>query len=176
MPIDMSAAKAPPRKAAATRSPRQITVAEAPSQNTRRAKGLTELGQLAQGVLLLTGQYADAAAVGMHFPPLAQELANVADGSDVVAKPIDFMIEVGPYGALIAAAIPLVLQVAANHKWVNPKMLLGQGVVAPEVLEAQMQAEMTKKLAEAARAQQVAIREAQQAQREYEEMVNGSAE
>jgi hypothetical protein len=139
--------------------------------NQRRFQGLLDIAQLGQGICLLTGQYADAAAIGQHFAPVAKELANIADGSDAVAKPIDFLIEVGPYGALIAAALPLVMQFAANHRLVNPTMLLGQGVVPPEVLEAQMKAQVMQMQAKAMADQERAMREAQAAQKEYESLM-----
>ena len=144
---------------------------ETQSLTERRAEGLNGLAQLFQGVCLMTGQYADAAAIGQHFPPVAMELAKVADTSDVVAKPIDFLIEIGPYGALIAAAMPLALQLMANHKMIDASRLGGQGVVPPEVLEAQMKAQVARMQAEAMQAQQMAIREAREAQRAFEAMM-----
>lgn len=170
MPIDMSlAAKAPPRKAASRGS--KVTPVETQSLNERRTKGLIELAQLGQGIALMFGQYADAAAIGRYFPPVATELSNVADTSDIVARPIDFLIEVGPYGALIAAAMPLAMQIMANHRVIDASKLAGQGVVPPEVLEAQMQAEMARMQADALKKQQQAINEARAAQAEYERMM-----
>ena len=174
MPIDFSqAAKAPPRKTTTTgRATNRPTVqVDVRSINQKRADGLLGLAQLGQGVALMMGQYADAAAIGQHFGPLAKELANVADDSEIIAKPIDIIIEVGPYGALIAAAMPLVMQIMANHKMLDATRLAGQGVVPPEVLEAQMKARVAKMQADAMREQQQAIREAQQAQQEYERMM-----
>jgi hypothetical protein len=175
MPIDMSlAAKAPPRKTSnrvGTPASRQPVQSEAQSINSKRSQGLNGLAQLGQGIALMMGQYADAAAIGMHFPPIAAELANVADGSEMIAKPIDLIIEVGPYGALIAAGMPLVMQIMANHKMLDARKLHGQGVVPPEVLEAQMTAQMAKMQAQAMKEQQLAMREAQAAKAEYEEMM-----
>ena len=181
MPIDMSAAtKAPPRRRGpnVNMSAKQTAVqVETLSQTEKRAKGLMEIGQLGQGVLLMIGQYADAAAIGQHFAPVAKELANIADSSELVAKPIDFLIEVGPYGALIAAGLPLVMQIMANHRMLNADMLVTQGVVPPQLLEAQMKAQVATIATEAMKAQQLAMKEAQAAQAEFEAMVaaqNGS--
>jgi hypothetical protein len=173
MPIDMSAAKAPPRKRAAnTSNAKQNTLSvETMSQTERRAKGLMELAQLGQGICLMAGLYADAAAIGQHFPPVAGELANVADSSDMIAKPIDFIIEVGPYGALIAAGMPLVMQILANHRVLKADMLLSQGVVPPELLEEQMKAQVARMQLEARKQQQQAMYEAQQAQKEFDAMM-----
>jgi hypothetical protein len=122
----------------------------------------------------MTGLYADAAAIGQHFPPVAKELANIADGSEFLAKPIDLLIEVGPYGALVAAAMPLALQIMANHGIVDASRMMGQGVVPPEVLEAQMKAEMARMQADALRQQQEAIEEAQASQRAYETLLQNA--
>jgi hypothetical protein len=129
------------------------------------------LAQLGQGLCLLTGQYADAATVGRHWPNVAPELASIADEHDWLAKPIDILIEVGPFGALIAALVPFGLQIAANHGWVNADSLMSQGVVPPQVLEAQMKADVSRMQAEAMREQARAMREAQAAQAEYESMM-----
>src|ERR1700760_1659719 len=120
----MSAAKAPPRRATSAKT----RVGKATEQDTRtvtqkRAEGLMDLAQLGQGICLLMGQYADAAAIGTLFSPVASELANVTENHEILAKPIYFMIEVGPYGALIAASMPFVMQIAANHKLINAGML-----------------------------------------------------
>lgn len=173
MPIDMSAAvKAPARKAASPRT-RAASVPE-PQQESQaqiRTRGLMGIGQLAQGLCVMTGLYADGAAIGQHFPGLATELANAADHSEVIAKPIDFLIEIGPYGALLAAAMPLVLQVMANHRMIDATRMFGQGIVPPEVLDAQMKAQVAKMQSEAMRAQQEALRDAREAQAQFEKLI-----
>ena len=172
VPIDMSAAKAPPRKTVGTRRTTPVeSRVDTRSVTEKRNEGLLGLAQLGQGILLMVGQYADAAAIGQHFPPVAQELAKVAETSDFIAKPIDFLIEVGPYGGLIAALFPLGLQIAANHGLVDASRLIGQGVVPPDVLEAQMKAQVAKMQADAMRAQQEALLEARKAQEEYEKVM-----
>jgi hypothetical protein len=167
MPIDVSAVKAPPRKSTGTRTPTKATV-ETKSPNERRVEGLLGLAQLGQGFCLITQQWADAAAIGKHFPPVAVELANIADGNEFIAKPIDFLIEVGPYGALVTAAMPLVMQILANHKIIDASKLINQGVVPPEVLEAQMKAQVAKMQADAMREQAQAMAEAEAAQAQYQ--------
>ena len=123
-----------------------------------------------QATTLMTGLNADAAAIGMFFPSIATELAGVAETSEMVAKPIDFLIEIGPYGGLIAAVMPFALQIAANHRMLDASRLASQGVVPPEVLEAQMQAKVARLQADALREQQAAVQEAQAAMRDFEAM------
>lgn len=170
MPISNPSVKAPPRKAGSRPAPARAIV-ETKSPNQKRVEGLLGLAQLGQGVCLMTQQWADAAAIGQHFPPVAVELANICDANEMVAKPIDFLIEIGPYGALVTAAMPLVLQILANHKVIDANKMLGQGVVPPQVLEAQMKAQVARMQADAMREQQQAIAEAEAAQKQYEEFM-----
>jgi hypothetical protein len=178
MPIDMSAAhtiKPPPRKAIGTTRKNQQLVTTDSSQRDRRAEGLDGIAQLAQGVLVMARQYADAAAIGKHLPPVNVELANLAEHYESIAKPIDVIIQVGPFGALIAAGMPLVMQLLANHKIVDAGTGIG-GVVPPEVLEAQMRADMARMQAQAMIEQQRAIQDAQKAQEQYEDLIRQSQE
>jgi hypothetical protein len=173
MPIDMSAAvRAPQRKTTGSKAtPTPVRVADFKTPTERRSEGLNGLGQLAQGVCLMFGLYADAATLGMHFPPVAKELANIAETNETIAKPIDFLIEIGPYGALIQAAAPLVMQMLANHRLIRADAMLGSDIVPPEVLEAQMKAQIMRVQAQAMRDQQAAMADAQAAQREMAEML-----
>lgn len=169
----MSAAVKPPQRKA-TGSKASVAPAKLVDYKTvaeKRTEGLNGLGQLAQGLCLMMGQYADAATFGMHWSPIASEVARIADSNDTVAKPVDFLIEIGPYGALVQAAMPFVMQILANHKVIKVDAMLGSGVVAPEVLDAQMKAQVMRAQAAAMREQQMALAEAQQAQREMEEML-----
>lgn len=174
MPIDMSAAVKPPaRKTSTSRATSSSTKAliDVKTPSERRVEGLNGLGQLAQGLCLMMGQYADAAAIGQHFSPIATELASVAEENETVAKPIDFLISVGPYGALIQACIPFAMQLLANHRLIKADAMIGSSVVPPEVLEAQMKAQVMRMQAEAMRDQQKALAEAQAAQREMENLM-----
>jgi hypothetical protein len=170
-----SAAKAPPRKTAARPAPTKAVAAASTtppvSDYERRRDGLVGLGSLGQGLCLLTGQYADAAAIGRYWQPVASELATVAGQYESIAKPVDILIQVGPFAALLTAVMPLAMQIAANHRMVDASRLYGQGVVSPEVLEAQMKAEMAQMQAEAMMAQKRAMMEAQAAQAQFERMM-----
>jgi hypothetical protein len=177
MAIDMSAAKAPPKrtpakKAAATPPPppAQETAGKS-ALNQNRLEGLLGLAQLGQGICLMSGLHADAMTIGKFFPPVAAEIANIADDNDAVAQPLDFIIKIGPYGALIAAAMPFVMQILANHGVIDATNAAGQGIVPPQVLEAQMKAEMMRMQAEAMREQQRAINEANAAAEAYAKMM-----
>lgn len=176
MPIDMSAATAPPKRR--TSNPR-AAVKNVPtpkeeqysSEVQRRSDGMNGLAQMAQGVCAVVGLYADAATIGMFFPPVATELAKVADKNEAIAKPIDFLIAVGPYGALIGAVMPFAFQVAANHGWIDASRMAAQGVVPPAVLEAQMKTQMMQMAAQAQQAQNEALIQQRSAQKEYERVM-----
>ena len=174
MPIDMSAAtvRAPQRKVTGSKpTPSPVKLADFKTPTEKRSEGLNGIGQLAQGLCLMFGQYADAATFGMHWSPVATELANVAETNETIAKPIDLLIEIGPYGALLEAVMPFAMQILANHRLIKPEMLLGSNIVPPEVLEAQMKTKIMQMQAQAMRDQQIAMAEAQAAQRDMQEMM-----
>ena len=173
--IDMSAAKAPPKRSTARKAAPEPAPAPALSLTELRNDGLLGLASLGAGVCLMLGQYADAMTVNKFFPPIAREVAKIADTNESVAKPIDFIIKVGPYGALLAALIPFSLQIMANHQIIDASRALGQGIVPPEVLEAQMKAEVARMQAEAIMAQQQAVNEANEAAAAYEKLMQSMA-
>ena len=172
MPIDMSGAvKAPPvRKASNTPAKRSVST---PGKSLKQARkeGLEGLGQLGQGLCILGGQYADAATIGKYWPPLAGEVAELAETYEVLQGPVDLLIRVGPFGSLIALGMPMVMQFLANHGVIDAKRAIGGNIVPPEVLESQMRADIARMQAEAQREQLEAIREAQSAQAEYEKVM-----
>lgn len=172
MAIDLSALKAPPSAAPVKRGPgRPRKVADStpkPSRFEERANGLMGLGQLLQGGLMLGKQYADAAAIGMHWQPVATEVARLAETLEPVAKTVDMLIQAGPYAALIQAVMPLAMQLAANHGYVPATMT---GIVPPEVLRTQMEAQMLQTQADAYRAQQEAMRAAEAAKNDLEALI-----
>lgn len=175
MPIDMSAAiKAPPARRNARNSTSQTAARiQVQTQTIReqRETGLSGVGQLGQGLCLMSKQYAQAATFGMYWAPIARELAVLAESQSVVAKAADFLITAGPYAALIQVGLPFIMQTAANYGLIDAEKAVGANIVPPKVLEAQMKADMSRIQAEALRDQQMAMQEAAKAQREYQAMV-----
>lgn len=82
---------------------------------------------------------ADGAAVEMHAPNIAQALHDLAMEQPEVAAVLDRILKVGPYGALLTAVVPLLLQLAANHGAVPAGIM---GTVPPDVLLAHYRAAM----------------------------------
>jgi hypothetical protein len=177
VPVDFSNAKAPPKRPASSGGP-------APSSRAKRSvsepgktvteirnEGLQGIGQVAQGLLLMAGQYADAGAIGTHFPPFATEIANLSDQYETVAKVVDSIIQIGPFTAILATGIPLAMQLLANHRIIDVSNALGSNVVDPQTLTAQMKAGVLRMQAEAMRDQQQAMNEAQKAAEEYRTLI-----
>ncbi len=68
---------------------------------------------------------ADAATLSEYAGPLSQALGDLAESKPEFAAVLDKVLSVGPYGALLAVAVPMVLQVLANHKLMPPVEALG---------------------------------------------------
>lgn len=176
MPLDMSAAYAPPtppppatkRRGRPPGSTNKATANAAPKMSSleMRYQGVQGIGQLIQGGLMLTKNYADAAAVGMHWDGVAKEVATLAEAEPAVARIVDLVIQAGPYAGLIAAVMPLAMQLAANHGMIPSGGM--SGVVPPEVLQSQMEARILQQQAEALRQRQEALREAEAAKNDLQ--------
>lgn len=174
MPIDMSTVTAPPKKSTANRTGSRQPVSRVPvqqSKNEIRQHGLMGLAQAGQAIAIISGNYADAATIGQYGPPLTVELANLADAYAWMAGPIDLLIQIGPFSGLLAVAIPMGLQLMANHGAVDASRLAGQGVVPPGQLEAQMKARVLQQQADAMAAQMQAAEQARRAQQRLDEMM-----
>lgn len=107
------AARAASGRAPQGPSQRRTPAAKAPRSKDYRA-GIEGIGQLAGGALFFVAP-ADAAAVMLHTPPIAAALNDLAQQDPRVAAMLDKLLAVGPYGALLAAVMPLVLQILTNH-------------------------------------------------------------
>lgn len=121
-----------PRVAAAPR-PRKATRPTAAKRNEPDYRpGIMGLLQIpAMGLSMLGRQtknpalQADGYALAMHAPGLAEALNETAKAQPSVARALDSLMKAGPYGAIIAAMVPLVMQLAANHGVMNPAPQMG---------------------------------------------------
>jgi len=174
MPIDMAPPPPPARTARKATTPRAKAVAQNPDGHKSpdasvspmfhaRRQGLAGLAQVAQMGCLAFGLKADAAAIGMHSGPLLTEVAKLAEAQPAIARWVDPLIVAGPYAALVGAAIPLIAQLAANHRM---GAMTNLGAVPPEVLEARMDAEMMRAEMEAMRERAAMMQEADATRRE----------
>ena len=91
--------------------------------------GLLQIPSMALSVLgRQTGNpalQADGYALAMHAPTLVEAINETAKAQPKFAKALDNIMKAGPYGALLAATIPLVMQLAANHKVMPPQPAMG---------------------------------------------------
>jgi hypothetical protein len=77
---------------------------------------------------------ADLVALNAMAPAIADAVDGIAQGNRRMAAALDKLAEVGPYGLLIGALTPLILQVATNHGVLPAGMM---GTVEPgDLLEA----------------------------------------
>jgi hypothetical protein len=97
------------------------------------------LFQIPAGILSIAGMRrpvfaADAAAITIHGPNIADALDKLAQERPEIAAILERVLQVGPYGVLIAAVAPLTLQILANHDALPPGAL---GTVPPAELVSQ---------------------------------------
>jgi hypothetical protein len=99
--------------------PRTRTTKTTPALTNYRDP-LLGLFQIPAGALAIAGMQkpvfaADAAAITIHAPNIAEALDQLAQERPEIAAVLDRVLQVGPYGVLIAAVAPLALQVLTNH-------------------------------------------------------------
>lgn len=119
----------------------------------RRTEGIQGLAQIGAGLCLAVGKArkseafkADAMVLAQNAEPLAQACASIAADNVAFAAAIDKITAVGPYGALIAVAVPMVTQLVRNHR---PGMTL-PGTADPKDLVARLEAATEQPEAQAA--------------------------
>jgi len=83
--------------------------------------GLSMIGRQTRNPAL----QADGMALAMHAPTLAEALNETARAQPAVGRALENIMKAGPYGAIIGAVVPLFMQLAANHKLMNPAPAMG---------------------------------------------------
>ena len=141
-----------------------------------RQEALDGVLQLAQFGCLAFGDFADAGAIGVFGPPMANEVVTLARNNSKVASKVDLLIQVGPYAGLVAAAIPFLAQLLVNHKVFKAEQLGNAGVMDPEMLETRMKTDVLHKAADARRQQMEAQEELRRLEEEMLANANGKDE
>lgn len=77
----------------------------------------------------------DGFCVASHTPPIAKAVADLAVERPEVAAALDKVLAVGPYGALIGAVLPLVVQIGHNHGLVPEPMAKAMGATPKRDIE-----------------------------------------
>lgn len=109
--------------------------------------GIMGIVQLAAAPLLVAGTrsdaaLADAAALTQYGPGIADALHDLAVERPEVAGVLDRILSAGPYGALLAAALPLAVQLATNHNLLPAAAASAMGATRPQQLAHAMRANM----------------------------------
>lgn len=140
-------ARAKARPQAAAPPPRKTSTGGA----KRRAEpdyrgGIMGLFQLTTAPLLVAGarsdaMLADAATLTTYGPGIADALHALALERPEVAAVLERLLQAGPYGALLAACVPLGVQLAANHGLLPPAVYTALGGQDPKAMVAAMRGE-----------------------------------
>jgi hypothetical protein len=133
-----------------------------------RTEGVNGIFQLAGLGCIMMGQLHDAGAISIHGPAISNEIVTLAESDARIAKGVDALLQVGPYAGLVAAVMPLVLQLLANHKVVPADKLGGAGIQMPDALEMQVKTQMQLQALEIMRQRQAVEDELQMAQQEWD--------
>lgn len=161
MALDLTGPKNAPPPSGAPRTRGSSTPAKraqlVSEKTAEREQGLVGLGQLAVVPLMFTGNMADCGAISKHWPGVAAETAKIAESNANVARVVDFVTAVGPFAGLLTAVLPLAFQILVNHKRLPMHPALAHfGVVSPETMEMQAQADALRAHAEMMRKQAAA--------------------
>jgi hypothetical protein len=152
-----------PRKAqaAADAAPRGDTGKGAPADDGKTAKRAENL----EGTLGITGAILgiaaigtgnevlslDAGAIALHAEGTAQSIAKMAEVTPFVGVVLDLLGFLNPIAAAGTAALPLILQLFANHRMAEdqelPPQLAAMGVLPPKLLKMKVRAEQEKAMA-----------------------------
>lgn len=173
MPLVNSGTTPPPRRPAPKTAPKPKASAPNPDKiRNEREEAVNGIFQLASAGLIMANQWADAGAINIHGPNVSRETVRLADKYEAVGNAIDALASVGPFTAIIGAVMPLVLQIAANHKRLPAEKLGALGIKDPRVLESEMRTEAQRQANAYAHAVANAEAELAAEQAMYDEMPN----
>lgn len=124
---------APPKKST-RRTPRPAATPTGPDYRS----SIIGLLQLPAGALTAAGMVnpilaLDGLTIAIHAPTVAEALNDLAQSNPAVAAALDYVLQVGPYGAIIAAIIPMIAQILVNHGTIPAGIM---GTLSPETLQA----------------------------------------
>lgn len=165
-----------PRASTTIPDPKMPEVEREKTKDELRQEALNGVLQITQFGCLAFGNFADAGAIGVFGPPMANEVVDLAKENSKVAHWVDLLIEVGPYAGLVAATIPFLAQLLVNHKVFKAEQFGNAGVMEPEMLETQMKTQVLHKAAEARRQQMEAQERLRKMEEEMLAHMNGGEE
>jgi hypothetical protein len=160
-PVNTPGPTPPPRGRPKVQTPK----VNAEKVQQERTEAVAGLFQIASALCIATGQLADAAAINMHGEAVSRETAALASKYEKVGNVLDGLSQVGPFTAILAATMPLFIQIAVNHKRISPEKGVAFGAKSPSILDGQMRMAMRQQ--QAAAEQQ--LREEEEFYRQMEE-------
>jgi len=162
------------RKTSAAKTTTPITSPNTPPEPSKlatRTTTLMEFAGIAQGVALMTGNFADAETIENHAGNLLTAVAKLGDVHENFGAWLDKTEGMGPYFALFAAAVPMALQFMANHNRIDASRVRFGGLQDPAVLENRQRSKVAYAQAEMIRQQREAQEQAHMAQQKLREEV-----
>jgi hypothetical protein len=120
-PRTTQSSDSPPRSRQTRGGPRRATRSTPSSYHIQGHGSKEHYQENISGILQLIGAMAfpvapaDAAAIVMHSNDVSNAVADLAVNDSRIARILDKLLEIGPYGALITAVMPLAAQILANH-------------------------------------------------------------
>lgn len=160
MPVDTTRKPAAPARKATSAKPESLA--------SVREKGLMGWAQIGQLACMWRGYLTDVGAISMHAPGICHEVAVMAEDNEQIAKGVDTLVAAGPYTALIASVLPLVVQLGVNHKRLPESVAGADGILPPDVLENQVKLNIERAKMEAAIAANQAREEMEEMQRRFQ--------
>lgn len=148
MAITKSQTTAPKRRGTPRQSsanPVQTSVMSELAQ--KRKNDMDGFLQIGVALCVFAKQYPDAGAIALHGGQLTAALARRADQEERLGKILDYLGVIGPYSEILSAALPLMLQLAANHGRVPAEAVAQFGVVPPKMLETRVKLEIAQQQA-----------------------------
>lgn len=120
-------ATAPPPPASRPGRPR---ASSAPKKTDYRPalNGLMQIAALPLSVVYPM----DAAAIALYGPAVTEALNELAQQRPEVAAALERLLQVGPYGLVIAAGLPLLAQIMANHRMLPDPLVESLGAMTAD--------------------------------------------
>lgn len=118
---------------AAPGGPASAPRASSKARGTDYRPGLLGIAQLVCAPLMVVAP-ADAAAVAHHAPNIVEALQSTSEVSPGLAGLLDRILTVGPWALVVSATLPLLVQLAANHKVIPVGMAVSMGAEDPDAI------------------------------------------
>jgi hypothetical protein len=124
-----------PAKGNGNGGPAPLKVSGGKARGTDYRPGLLGITQLIAAPLMIVAPE-DAWALTQHAPNIVEALQVTSEVSPGLAGLLDRILSVGPWGLVITASLPLLVQVAANHRLIPGMVADALGAEDPAKIRA----------------------------------------